>query len=224
MLVFIIMMINIAVSKKPTDEIKENVIICPEVLFAEYWTWCVEHIDDWYPWKLTPEWDSQLMPELEEETSHDRFKELAYKYWLNPSEIWEVENKYWIREWVILAILIAETSWGKNWDYVSEWCYNLGNVWNNDRWDRRCYSTKKESIEAIGRALSNQYLGSTQTLGCLSKAWSCTRWENKWHVYASSWGNRQRTILNVLHAIYYEELWEIDPERFNVRRTFTLYQ
>ena len=223
-IVFIVMMINIAVSNKPEKETQENLIICPDILFAEYNTGCVEHINDWYPWKLTESWDSQLMPELEEKTSHDRFKELSYKYWLNPSEIWEVENKYWIREWVILAILIAETSWGKNWAYVSEWCYNLGNVWNNDRWDRRCYSSKKESIEAIGRALSNQYLWSTQTLGCLSKAWSCTRWENKWHVYASSWGNWQRTILNVLNAIYSEELWTIEPERFNVRRTFTVYQ
>lgn len=227
-ILFIVMFISLYVNNQPKETTKENPmddeVLCPVELYEQYWWECVKHINDRYPWKLTSSWDSQEMPELEEKTSHDRFKELCYKYWLNPSEIWEVENKYWIREWLILAILIAETSGWKNWAYVSEWCYNLWNVGNNDRWDRRCYTSKKESIEAIGRALSNQYLWTTQTLGCLSKAWSCTRWEDKWHVYASSGWNWERTITNVLNAIYQEELWEIDPERFNVRRTFTTYQ
>lgn len=224
---FIIMFISLAVNNQPkeiSEEIETPLIVCPDILFNEYGTGCVEHINEWYPWKLTASWDSQLMPELEEKTSHDRFKELCYKYWLNPSEIWEVENKYWIREAVILWIVISETSWWKNWNYVSEWCYNIWNIGNNDRWDRRCYSTKRESLEAIWRTLSNQYLGGTQTLGCLSKAGSCTWWENKGHIYASSDWNWERTMLNVLNAIYGEELWEIDPARFNVRRQFTIYQ
>lgn len=178
---------------------------------------------EWYPWKLTASGDSQLMPELEEKTSHDRFKELCYKYWLNPSAIWEVENKYNIREWVILWIIIAETSGGKNW-YGVEWCWNYGNVGNNDRWDRYCFTSESEWLNKIWRTLSNQYLGSTQTLWCLSKAWSCTWRENKGHIYASSDWNWERTMLNVLNAIYQEELWKIEPERFNVRRVFTIYQ
>jgi hypothetical protein len=163
------------------------------------------------------------MPELEEKTSHDRFKELCQKYWLNASAIWEVENKYNIREWVILWIIIAETSWWKN-GYWVEWCWNYWNVGNNDRWDRYCFTSESEWLNKIGRTLSNQFLWTTQTLWCLSKAWSCTRWENKWHIYASSDWNWERTMLNVLNAIYQEELWEIEPERFNVRRVFTIYQ
>lgn len=224
---FVIMLISLWVQwqkKEIEPENTQEIIICPEMLFNEYGTGCVEHLNDWYPWKLTASGDSQLMPELEEKTSHDRFKELCYKYWLNPSEIWEVENKYGIREWIILWILISETSWWKNWNYVSEECYNLWNVWNNDRWDRQCYTSKKESIYAIWRTLNNNLLWTTQTLGCLSKAWSCTRWENKGHIYASSDWNWERTMLNVLNAIYQDELWEIDPTRFNVRRTFTIYQ
>lgn len=224
-ILFVVMFISLATQKKEIiEEETTEIIVCPETLYAEYGTWCLEHINDWYPWKLTASWDSQLMPELEEKTSHDRFKELCYKYWLNPSEIWEVENKYWIREAVILWIVISETSWWKNWNYVSEWCYNIWNIGNNDRWDRRCYSTKRESLEAIWRTLSNQYLGSTQTLWCLSKAWSCKWWEDKGHIYASSDWNWERTMLNVLNAIYGEELWEIEPERFNIRRQFTIYQ
>lgn len=223
-ILFIVMFISLATQKKEIiEEETTEIIVCPETLYAEYGTWCLEHINDWYPWKLTASWDSQLMPELEEKTSHDRFKELCYKYWLNPSEIWEVENKYWIREWVILWIIISETSWWKNW-YWKEWCWNIWNVWNNDSWDRYCFSSKKEWLDKIWKTLTNYLLWTTQTLGCLSKAWSCTRWENKWHIYASSDWNWERTMLNVLNAIYWEELWEINPERFNVRRVFTIYQ
>lgn len=224
-ILFIIMFISLATNKqeKISEEIETPVIVCPDILFNEYWTGCVEHINDRYPWKLTESWDSQLMPELEEKTSHDRFKELCYKYWLNPSAIWEVENKYNIREWVILWIIIAETSGWKNW-YGVEWCWNYGNVWNNDRGERYCFTSESEWLHKIGRTLSNQYLGSTQTLGCLSKAGSCTWWENKWHIYASSDWNWERTMLNVLNAIYQEELWKIEPARFNVRRVFTIYQ
>lgn len=195
------------------------------------WEWCPQsHClylrsveDERYPWKLTASGDSQQMPDLIEKTSHDRFKELCYKYWLNPSAIREVENKYNIREWVILWIIIAETSGWKNW-YGVEWCWNYGNVWNNDRWDRYCFTSDSEWLNKIWITLSNQYLGSTQTLWCLSKAWSCTWRENKGHIYASSDGNWERTMLNVLNAIYQEELGKIEPERFNVRRVFTIYQ
>ena len=226
-ILFIVMFISLATADKETiveEETTETpVIVCPDILFNEYGTGCVEHINEWYPWKLTESGDSQEMPELEEKTSHDRFKELCYKYWLNPSAIWEVENKYNIREWVILWIIIAETSGWKNW-YGVEWCWNYGNVWNNDRGDRYCFTSESEWLNKIWRTLSNQFLWTTQTLGCLSKAGSCTWWENKGHIYASSDWNWERTMLNVLNAIYQEELWSIDPERFNVRRQFTIYQ
>ena len=204
--------------------INSNVAVCPEMAYVYFWENCISHLDEWYPGKLTEDWKSQLMPELKQKTSHERFKELAEKYWFDASIFWKIEEKYKIREGVILGIIIAETSWWKNGNYVNEWCFNYGNVGNNDRWDRSCYNTPEESIEAIGRTLSNRYLGSTQTLGCLSKAWSCKWWEDKWYVYASSDWNWERTMVNVLNAIYWEELWNIEPDRFNVRRTFTIYQ
>ena len=229
-ILFVIMFISLATADKEeiieeeiAEEIETPVIVCPDVLFNEYGTWCAEHINDRYPWKLTASGDSQLMPELEEKTSHDRFKELCYKYWLNPSAIREVENKYNIREWVILGIIIAETSGWKNWYWV-EWCWNYGNVGNNDRGDRYCFTSESEWLNKIWKTLNNNLLWTTQTLWCLSKAWSCTWRENKGHIYASSDWNWERTMLNVLNAIYQEELWKIYPERFNVRRVFTIYQ
>ena len=47
---------------------------------------------------LTEDGSQQLMPEIEEETPHERFKQLAYAYDLDPSKLWTVENHYNITE------------------------------------------------------------------------------------------------------------------------------
>jgi len=184
-------------------------------------TWNV--VQEWQPWMLTASGDSQQMPEVKWKTSHERFKALCEAYWLPASLIREVENRYNIREWVILGIIVAETS-GWKFGYGVEWCHNIWNVWNNDRWDRYCYASFEEWLEKIAQTLNNSLLWTTQTLGCLSRAGSCKWREDKGYIYASSDGNWERNMLNVLNTIYREELWEINPERFNVRRAFTIYQ
>ena len=192
--------------------------LCPVQLYAEYWWNCIHHLNDWYPGKLSADGKSQEIPEVTG-SSHDKFKELCSLYWLDASLIWKLEEKYNLREWLLLAILIAETSWGNNWAYVSEGCYNLGNVGNNDRGNRTCFAGKEESIEQVAITLNNRYLWKTITLGCLSNAGSCQRWDDDWYRYATSNGNRERTITNVMNRIYQEDLWEpIDPVRFNVKR------
>lgn len=176
---------------------------------------------EWYPWMVDESWVGQVIPALKGKTSHDKFKELCELYWLDASLIREMENKYNLREWMLLAVLIAETSWGNNWDYVSEWCYNLWNVGNNDRWDRVCFEWKEESIEQVAITLNNRYLWKVITLWCLSNAWSCQWWDDSWYRYATSPGNWEKTILNVMTRIYWDELWEINPAYFNIKR-FTL--
>lgn len=172
------------------------------------------------PWMVDASWVGQIIPEVKW-TSHEKFKQLCELYGLNASLIWEMENKYNLREGMLLAILIAETSWGHNGEYVSEGCYNLGNVWNNDRWDRVCFEWKEQSIEQVAITLNNRYLWKVITLWCLSNAWSCQWWDDSWYRYATSDGNWEKTILNVMTRIYWEELWEINPALFNVKR-FTL--
>lgn len=182
-----------------------------------YWEW------EWYPGKLNAEWTSQEMPEVKWTDSHQRFKELCQAYWLDAWMFREIENEYNIREGVLLSIVIAETSWGKYW-YGTSSCNNPANNNNNDRWTRVCYDSFREWLIEAAKTLNNSYLGWIQTLGCLSKAGSCKRREDKGYVYASSNGNWERNMLNALNLIYEPELWQIDAERFNVRRTFTVYQ
>ena len=125
---------------------------------------------EWYPWMVDSSGVWQFIPELKWKTSHDKFKELCQLYWLDASKIWELENKYNLREWMLLAVLIAETSGWNNWNYVDEGCYNLWNVGNNDSWDRVCFEWKRESIEQAAMTLNNKYLWNVLTLGCLSNA------------------------------------------------------
>lgn len=173
---------------------------------------------EWYPWKLTADWTQQEIPTVEW-TSHEKFKQLCQMYWLDASYIRELENKYNLREGVLLAILIAETSWGNNWEYVSEGCYNLGNVGNNDRGNRVCFEGKEESIEQVAITLNNRMLGKTITLWCLSNAGSC-QWRDDWgYRYATSNWNRERNVKAVMNMIYAEDLGEdVDPARFVVKR------
>lgn len=162
----------------------------------------------WTPWMLNEEWTAQEMPELVSNTSHERFKELAKDYGLDAWKIREVENFYWIKEWVVLCITIAETSWGNRW-YGKQ---NIWSVWSNDRWDRPVYALMETWLEWIGKTLNNKYLWKTQTLWCLSNAWSCK--EDISSRYATSEHNREANMVACLSSIY----GEIDPSSFIIRR------
>lgn len=160
------------------------------------------------PWMVS--WNQQVMPEIQADTSHDRFKKMCEAYWLDASTIWNVENHYWIKEGVILCITVAETSWGHNW----AWGKNIWSVGSNDRWDRPTYALMEAWLEAIGKTLNNRYLGSIQTLGCLSNGGSCQARDNNSHRYATSNGNRERNMVACLSKIY----GTVDAKTFSVRR------
>lgn len=170
---------------------------------------------DWYPGKLTEDGSMQQLPTLLTDNSHSRFKELCEAYGLDASMIYHLEDKYGLVEGILPAILIAETSGWFNGNYVWSGCYNLGNVWNNDRWNRICFNTKQESIEQVAQTLNNKYLWWIQTLWCLSNGWSCLQKYDTWYRYATSNGNWERNVVNVLEDIY---MTDIDPVTFNFRK------
>lgn len=176
--------------------------------------WCESYQnqlqDDWKPWKLSEDWTHQEMPVLTGSDSHSRFKELATAYWLQASQIRAVEEHYWIKEWVILCITIAETSWWNRW----YWWKNIWSVWSNDRWDRPTYALMEAWLEAIWKTLNNWYLWSKKTLWCLSNAWSCVESNDNWKRYATSESSREKNMVACLSDIY----WPINASDFNIRR------
>ena len=168
----------------------------------------------WEPWKLIEDesWLHQEMPPISEDISdsHERFKEIAYAYNLDPSMFWTVENHYWIKEWVVLCITIAETSWWWRWYGKT----NPWNVGNNDRWDRVKYAFFETWLEKIGQTLNNQWLWRIKTLWCLSNAGSCQSRDDNGKRYATSDWNWQRNMVACLSTIY----GKIDPATFSIRR------
>ena len=164
----------------------------------------------WQPGMLNESWDAQLMPPIDKDTPHERFKEMAAAYGLDPSEIWHVENHYWIKEGVVLCITVAETSWGNR----GAWSKNIWSVGSNDRWDRPVYALQQAGLEAIGKTLSNRYLGKIQTLGCLSNAGSCQAWDDKGYRYATSESSWEKNMVACLSTIY----GRINASEFNIRR------
>lgn len=184
--------------------------ICPLELFEKYEWDCVNHLDDWTPWKLSEDGTHQEMPEVDWSTEHEKFKNLAWSYWLDASQIRTVENHYGIKEWVILCITVAETSWWNRW-------YGEKNIWSvgsNDRGDRPTYALMEAWLEDIGKVLNNKYLWSKKTLWCLSNAWSCKESNDNGKRYATSESSWEKNMVACLSTIY----WSVDASTFTIRR------
>ena len=49
-ILFIVMFISLATADKEEIVEQQEIVVCPDELFNEYGTGCVEHINEWYPW------------------------------------------------------------------------------------------------------------------------------------------------------------------------------
>jgi len=196
-----------------SEEKEEKKTDLSSMLYDDNWNciwWIGCEPNEWTPWKLTESGDHQEMPEIKATDEHERFKELATAYWLDASTIWSVENHYWIKEWVILCITVAETS-GWNRGYGEK---NIWSVWSNDRGDRPTYALMEAWLEAIGKTLNNQYLWSKKTLWCLSNAGSCNESNDNWKRYATSESSREKNMVACLSTIY----GSVNASTFGIRR------
>lgn len=206
-ILFIIMFINLATTDK-TVKISKPELSKQEIKLSK-------SVREWYPWELNKEWNAQEMPVLTSTESHQRFIELCEKYNLPADVIWHTENYYWLKEGTLACISIAETSWGKN-GYWKPWCWNYWNIWNNDRWDRRCYPNAWAWLAAIWQTLNNDYLKNNQTIACLNWAGDCIEPNASSKRYSTwkSW-NRQRNVIACFYAIYQTK---INPQTFNLHQ------
>jgi len=105
---------------------------------------------------------------------------------------------------VVICIWVAESTLGK---YLTT-SNNIGNVGNNDRWDRVAYSTPYAWARLIALTLNNQHLWHYHTINQLS------RYGNPdWKIYASSPINWQTNVMKCLSKIK----WYTVPEDFPFR-------
>lgn len=145
------------------------------------------------------------------------------KYLLNTYAVWWFRNwQLWVDEalaWKIdpslpMCIWLAESGLGRNLTTA----YNIGNVWNNDRWDRIWLSGPRAWIYAIIRTLNNRYFGNVNRLDMLSwagrlRSWlpSCREiWE---YCYAS---DRSHWHPNVIRCLSHLK-WRIVEDDYNFR-------
>jgi len=106
-----------------------------------------------------------------------------------------------------ICIWFAETWLGKHFARNSKW--NVGNVWNNDRWDRRGFKTPLEGARAIYLTLNNKYLKNIYTLDKLSRYWS-----SNGPIYASEPYKWQKNVMKCLTMIK----WYWVPEDYPFRK------
>ncbi len=119
-------------------------------------------------------------------------------YWHNYNQ-WKT-NSLNIKTEVLVCIAWADSHlW-----YALKWENNVGNVWNNDRWNIVHYKTLDDWIRAIARVLNWTYLKNKQTIGDLSLAWDC-KIDCK-YIYASDKEARQNNTLNCLSLIYNKQI------------------
>lgn len=92
---------------------------------------------------------------------------------------------------------------------------NIGNVGNNDRWDRVEYKSMEDWINAIYRALNNKWMGGNTKLAQLSGEGrkrlgieGCNETKVNQKCYATSpqvWHTNVRNCLSVIHN---QEIWD----------------
>lgn len=93
---------------------------------------------------------------------------------------------------MVICVAFAESTLGR---YLST-SGNIGNVGNNDRWDRFAFGTPLAGARAIAQTLNNQYLGDYHTINQLS------RYGNPdGAIYASSPINWQTNVTKCLSQI-----------------------
>lgn len=118
----------------------------------------------------------------------------------------ELENKYKIDSYVIIAIAVADSSCGASLSTP----FNLGNVGNTDSCSNcQAFSSWKQGVEAMFQTLTNKYLGASTKVCDLSRGgWTqCpdapAKMKNKF--YASSPVNWNRNVVNTLTVLTGEQ-------------------
>lgn len=146
-------------------------------------------------------------------TTQERAKEWLDKAWLG----YTIDT--WIRfgeQYKIDYVLPLCVAWADShlWKALAS-KNNIGNVWNNDRWDRVEYESMEAWINAIFRALNNKWMGGSTIVGQLSGEGrkrlgieGCTWAKVNQKCYATSMGVWSSNVTNCLSAIHDRQIDE----------------
>lgn len=163
-------------------------------------------LKDSLKWKVNSNWQAQEIKELKSQWLYARMDELLSYY---PVVSWHLDTfiKYWeqykINPAVVIAIAKADSSLGNQLSTAN----NIGNVGNNDRWDRVAFETLEKWIEAIYKTLNNRYLWEIYNIWYLSEGWRQALWwpsckEKNEFCYATSQENWNNNVINTLRLLY----------------------
>lgn len=120
--------------------------------------------------------------------------------WEDAAREYNIDVDMWICIW------FSETWLWKH--YARNSLYNVGNVGNNDRWDRRWFDSPLAWAKAIYATLNNKYLNKYRSIDQLSRYWNANG-----AIYASSPINWQSNMVKCLSVIKWYRVAEEHPFR-----------
>lgn len=170
------------------------------------WYWYAERDNNSKMFKV--EWANEI----------ERQKYLIEHYavwWFNNWQMWIDEALDWnVDPSMVMCIWLAESWLWKNLTTP----YNIWNVWNNDRWDRKWFDNARQWVYSIVYTLNNKYFRNYNALNLMSWAWRKASWLpgcwwNWWPCYATDtehWHNNVKRCMAHLKWVYV-------PDDYNFR-------
>lgn len=156
--------------------------------------------------RFNSNWWSQRYIELTSTGREARMKELLSHYDKAPEyEVRKVVGRiHRVYPEVLICIAYADSSLGN----FLKTKNNIGNVGNNDRWDRVSYVTIEQWVNEIGKTLNNRNLSYINTIDKLSRYWN-----KDGMIYASSPENHFINVANCISMIRNKKV----PDNFSFR-------
>ncbi len=131
-----------------------------------------------------------------------------WQMWVDESLDWNIDPSF------VMCIWLAETTLWRN--LASS--YNVWNVWNNDRWDRKQLKNARSWIYLIISTLNNKYFNRYSFINEMSWAWRKTSelpsCKEQWtYCYATDTENWHRNVIKCMSHIK----WNYVPDNYNFR-------
>lgn len=173
----------------------------------------------WYEFKNKKTRNSRVF-KLKWDTEIERQKYLINTYaspafrnwqmWVQESLEWNIDPSF------VMCIWLAETTLGNNLASA----YNVWNVWNNDRWDRKQLTSARQGIYLIIHTLNNKYFKDYNTVWEMSWAGREVLWlsscREKWtYCYATDTKYWHKNVIKCMSHLK----WTYIPDNYNFRIT-----